>query len=96
MSKTRRVHHDRLKPYHSDLVPDWFPGIRIPVMQKNTKRLTVTKTVGQQTDNIEDTGPACNNRNMDKSDTPEPPSEEIKATSRPQRNRRAPTRFRYE
>ena len=97
MSKTRIVHHDRLKPYHSDLVPDWVPGIRKSVMQENTKRLTEMKTVGKQTDNTEDTDPPCNNRNiMDKFDTPEPPSEEIKATSRPQRNRRAPKRFGYE
>lgn len=97
MSKARIVHHDRLKPYHSDLVPDWVPSIRKSVLQENAKRLTEMKTVGQQTDNFEDTDPTCNNRNMiDKSDTPEFPSEEIKTISRPQRNRRAPKRFGYE
>lgn len=28
----RIVHHDRLKPYHSNMIPDWVPSVRKSIL----------------------------------------------------------------
>ena len=38
MPKTIIIHLDRLKPYHSGLVPDWVPSVRKSVLQENKKK----------------------------------------------------------
>ena len=35
-SKKRVMHHDRLKPYYCDTIPDWVPAVQKSAVQKRT------------------------------------------------------------
>ena len=93
-SKVRVVHHDRLKPYHSNLIPDWVPSVRKSILIEHSMTPISKVDASQQTDNIDQN---LNAREAEqKIDSSEVlPLGENCTLTRPKRHRRAPKRYGY-
>ena len=93
-SKVRVVHHDRLKPYHSNLIPDWVPSVRKSILIEHSMTPISKVDASQQTDNIDQN---LNAREAEqKIDSSEVlPLGENCTLTRPKRLRKAPKRYGY-
>ena len=93
-SKVRVVHHDRLKPYHSNLIPDWVPSVRKSILIEHSMTPISKVDASQQTDIIDQN---LNAREAEqKIDSSEVlPLGENCTLTRPKRHRRAPKRYGY-
>ncbi len=94
-SKTRVMHHDRLNPYYSDMIPDWVPAVQKKAKSSNSGGIAQHKqqTVKPQK-KISRTQDA--QRQATGSQPQSPDAVMCGNQARPQRTRKQPDRLNYE
>lgn len=96
-TRTRVIHHDRLKPFQCDTIPDWVPITQKYVMQKNKQSKSATKCFGK---NKSDDCPAVEVLEKQspgkKTATTGFPVVQKDMSSRPQRKRKVPMKYGFD
>lgn len=86
-NKRRVMHHDRLKPYLSDSIPDWVPAIQ-KLFSEPRKAVPIEKTIdkphARKYKAFQKTKPVVMSKSSDRND------------NREKRNRRAPSRYGFD
>ena len=95
LSKSKLIHHDRLKPYNSDIFPDWVPNVRKSVLCE-VAGTPINKTARSKFTNNSDETDNSKTAKHTSSDSKAPQSVGNNDRSRPQRPRRSPKRYGYD